>query len=1072
MRKPSHWIPVLTAVVLLALAGTGCTARVKASYHLKRAEKYFDSGRYELAEIEYKNVLRNDPENVEAWDRLGIIYFDEGRALEALPILLRAEQMDSGNLDVRLKLATLDLGFGKLKEARDETDFVLSRNPHDEQAPLLLALTAATTDEFNADHQRLEQMRQQGDSAAVEVALGTLAFHQHDFKTAEADFNRAIALDPKSSDAYSALGGVYVTQKKLKLADDAFHKAADLASPWSGNGVRYAQFKIMTGDADTGQRLLQDISKKTPGYLPAWMALAQLAAAENNYTNALTVLGNVLNRDPQNFEGLMLQGRLELLEGRKTQAVASYERMAKMYPQAPVVRYALAQAYLANNQTNQADDSLTEALVLNPNYADAILLRAESKIMHGDAAPAIVALRHLIQQHPDDTQAWLLLADAYRVEGELDNAIEIYRRIEKSYPGNPQVPVLLGRLFFQQNQRAAARSEFEKALQSQPDYLPAVEQLVNLDLAEKHYTAALQRVQQLVVKNPNRAALQLLLGTTLAAQGETNEAESALLTAIKLQPESQAAYLMLAQLYILSGQNQKALADLQVALSKDPNNVAALMLKGMIYASQRDYDNARDAYEQLLAIAPDNGMALNNLACVYADNLDQLDKAYPLARQARAVAPADPSIADTLGWILYRRSEFTPALVLLRESAAKLYAVPEIQFHLGMACYMTDNETEASLALQRALQLTGDFPEKDECRQRLAIINIDARRAGVDTRAWLEKWTASHPDDPVALARLAAIYQLNGMPEKAMAAYEAVLKATPQNIAALANLARLYAPTDPAKAYSLAKSAYTLAPNDPEITHLSGRMAFLSGNYSWSLTLLQLSAQEQSQNPEVLFDLGEAFYSVGKVPEARTAMQNALQTGTTFTRADDAKRFLAMTALADTPSEVSDAQAKAEEILKVNPTYVPALMVKAAVAEQKADPAMAQQTYEEVLKVYPDFTPAEKQLAVLYARDPANDAQAYALAVKAHQVFPDDAELAKALGMIVFRQGDYGRAANLLQESTHQLSQDPETMYYLGMAQFHLKSRAESKISLQRALALNLSGTEAVETKRVLAELQ
>ena len=67
-----------------------------------------------------------------------------------------------------------------------------------------------------------------------------------------------------------------------------------------------------------------------------------------------------------------------------------------------------------------------------------------------------------------------------------------------------------------------------------------------------------------------------------------------------------------------------------------------------------------------------------------------------------------------------------------------------------------------------------------------------------------------------------------------------------------------------------------------------------------------------------------------------------------------------------------------------------------------------------MLNHYPDFAPAQKQLALLYAKDPNNDAKAYPLAVKALQAFPDDPEIARALGLIVFRQGDYSRAASLL----------------------------------------------------------
>lgn len=92
--------------------------------------------------------------------------------------------------------------------------------------------------------------------------------------------------------------------------------------------------------------------------------------------------------------------------------------------------------------------------------------------------------------------------------------------------------------------------------------------------------------------------------------------------------------------------------------------------------------------------------------------------------------------------------------------------------------------------------------------------------------------------------------------------------------------------------------------------------------------------------------------------------------------------------------------------------------------------------------------------------------------MKARDAFPGDPEVAKALGMIVYRQGDYSRAANLLQECAHQKSGDAELMYYLGMAQYHLKNRPDAKTDLQKALDLNLSGAPASEAKRVLAELK
>jgi len=242
MRKFANLVAPLTGVMLLAIVGAGCTAKVKESYHLKRADRYFNSGQYDQAEIEYKNVLRNAPQNAQAWSRLGVIYFDQGRLLEAAQILGRARQLATNNLEVRLKLGAIYLGAGKLKEARDEASFVLDKNPRDDQAPILLA-EAAATNELTETRLRLQKMSQTGETAPLAVALGALSFRQGDLKTAEADLKHAVTLDPKFSDAYAALGNLYVAQNDLKQADQAFKTAADLAPPRSGKALQYAQFK-------------------------------------------------------------------------------------------------------------------------------------------------------------------------------------------------------------------------------------------------------------------------------------------------------------------------------------------------------------------------------------------------------------------------------------------------------------------------------------------------------------------------------------------------------------------------------------------------------------------------------------------------------------------------------------------------------------------------------------------------------------------------------------------------------------------------------------------------------------
>jgi len=265
MSTSTRWVASLTLLLLLAIAGTGCTAKLKATYHQKHADQYYADGQFDQAEIEYKNVLKNAPQNIQAWNRLGLIYFDEGRLSQAVQFLNRASQLDTNNLQVRLDLGTIYLGAGKIKEARALASFVLDKDPKNDQAPILLAGAAFSTNDINETRLRLQKMASAGDTAQVEVALGTLSFRQRDLKTAETCFQNAIKLDSKFSDAYSALGNLYLAKQDVKQAEQAFKTAMELPPSRPAKTLLYANFKMLTGDPDTGKSLLQGIVKKDAG---------------------------------------------------------------------------------------------------------------------------------------------------------------------------------------------------------------------------------------------------------------------------------------------------------------------------------------------------------------------------------------------------------------------------------------------------------------------------------------------------------------------------------------------------------------------------------------------------------------------------------------------------------------------------------------------------------------------------------------------------------------------------------------------------------------------------------------
>src|SRR5213079_1280541 len=195
----------------------------------------------------------------------------------------------------------------------------------------------------------------------------------------------------------------------------------------------------------------------------------------------------------------------------------------------------------------------------------------------------------------------------------------------------------------------------------------------------------------------------------------------------------------------------------------------------------------------------------------------------------------------------------------------------------------------------------------------------------------------------------------------------------------------------------------------------------------------------------ILHDLAWAAYSLGKVNQARDAMQKALANNPDPTRAADAKKFLALTALDENPKELMAAEIDLQKELKSNSEYVPALMAEAALLAQRNQIKPATEMYNDILRRSPDFAPAQKRLATLYAQDPSTVAPAYDFALKARKTLPDDPELSELLGRLSYEKKEYPRAIQLLQESARKRSLDADSLFYLGMSQLQTRQKAEAQ---------------------------
>jgi Flp pilus assembly protein TadD len=105
---------------------------------------------------------------------------------------------------------------------------------------------------------------------------------------------------------------------------------------------------------------------------------------------------------------------------------------------------------------------------------------------------------------------------------------------------------------------------------------------------------------------------------------------------------------------------------------------------------------------RLIEMRPDHAHAYNALGYTLADRTDRFEEAYQLIDKALKLAPEDPFIQDSMGWVLYRLGRLQEARSYL-EKAYKRRPDPEIAAHLGEVLWALGRRDEARRMWQSAL---------------------------------------------------------------------------------------------------------------------------------------------------------------------------------------------------------------------------------------------------------------------------------------------------------------------------------------------------------------------------------
>ena len=236
-------------------------------------------------------------------------------------------------------------------------------------------------------------------------------------------------------------------------------------------------------------------------------------------------------------------------------------------------------------------------------------------------------------------------------------------------------------------------------------------------LALNRQRDALAVARQVQERQPRLAAGYKLEGDVLMEQKQPQQAVKLYERALeisKIGPLQVQLYRALQA----SGQAPEADARMAAWLKEHPEDVPTRVYLAGTRLAAGQYRAAIEHYQHIVAREPGNVAALNDLAWAYQQEKDA--RAQATAEQALKLAPANPVVLDTLGWIVLQQGDVKRGTALLRQAAGLAPNVPDIQYHLGVALLKSGDRGGARKLLELLLAANKAFPQRAEAQALLS----------------------------------------------------------------------------------------------------------------------------------------------------------------------------------------------------------------------------------------------------------------------------------------------------------------------------------------------------------------
>lgn len=356
-------------------------------------------------------------------------------------------------------------------------------------------------------------------SSQAHYTLGAALFRAQQLSAAAREFRLALKYKPDMAIAHSSLGSVLMDLGKPREAEAEFREAFRLAPQLVAALVGLGMLRANQGDNQEAEKILRQAIERDPKDEKAHLNLGLVLAKQQKFADAEAQVDQAVRLAPQDAAALAAAGRVKARIGNTAEGVALVRKAVALAPESAMLHLDLGIVLTESFDFASALPEIDEAVRLAPRSALAHLRRGNVLLDLGgnaDAKPDLELARQLAPQMPEP---YYFLAVIEKQAGNFGQAAALLKNVVKLQPSNGMAWNMLGQCFERESQIEEAIASWRQALAIEPDNVQALWGLAKAVKPTDPQEAARLMARYREVQNNRRIADQagVLANDALAA---------------------------------------------------------------------------------------------------------------------------------------------------------------------------------------------------------------------------------------------------------------------------------------------------------------------------------------------------------------------------------------------------------------------------------------------------------------------------------------------------------------------------------------------------------------------------